>query len=139
MVFLFQLLCTGYFAALTWTLYLVLSTPGPTNRTLLLGIGVATAFVVGLDFALGAPLGIAKGGRAENRFFVLMKFEGALVVLHVVNPWLRRTFANRIQQPAAPNPMTEKLLAVQAFLLHKVMYIMLYLFLVLAIWDPRLL
>jgi hypothetical protein len=137
MTFLFQLLCTGFFAALMWTLYSALSAPSPTNRALFRWMGAASALVVGLHIALGAPLGTTTGAKPTDKFFFLLTFNGMLVVLQVVNPWLRKTFARRVQQQSLPVGASEKLLAVNAFLAHKALYVLLYLYQVLAIWLPN--
>lgn len=137
MTFLFQLLCTGFFAALMWTLYSVLSAPSPTKRALFLWMGGASAGVVGLHVVLGAPLGITTGAKPTDKFFFLLTFNGMLVLLQVVNPWLRQTFARRVQQQSLPVAASEKLLAVNAFLTNKALYVMLYLYQVLAIWLPN--
>jgi hypothetical protein len=69
-----------------------------------------------------------------------------LVILQVANPWLRRAFTSRMNQQAgrlyqqeANVVLGEKLLAVQAFLVNKVFYVLLYIFQVLAIWVPGVL
>ncbi|MGI4736419.1 MAG: hypothetical protein ACRYG7_14675 [Janthinobacterium lividum] len=137
MTFFFQLLCTGFFAALMWTLYSVLSAPSPTNRTLLLWMGGAAAVVVGLHVALGAPLGTTTGAKPTDKFFFLLTFNGMLMILQVVNPWLRQTFARRVQRQSLPVAASENLLAVNAFLANKALYVLLYLYQVLAIWLPN--
>lgn len=135
MTFLFQLLYTCYFAALTWTLYSVLSTPRPTPRLLLFGIGGATVLLVLLHTTLGAT----PEALPTDAFFGLLQFSGMLMVLQVVNPWLRRTFASRATQKGLPATGTEKVLAVNAFLANKALYSMIYLYQVLAIWVPGVL
>ena len=142
---LFQLLCTGYLAALMWTMYVVISVPGPTNRSPPLWVGIATALMVGLHFAF-APLldptvtmdRTATGTVPKDKFLFLLQLSGAVVVLQVFNPWLRRTFAHHAARQPALTAGAEKLLAVNAFLANKAIYVMMYFFQVLAIWEPDL-
>ena len=116
---LIPLLCTVYFAALTWGLYSVLSTPGPTPRVLLWGLVGATGGLFLLQATLGPLLGPTIGPHTTDKFFFLLKFSGGLVVLQGVNPWLRRTFARRAQQRGIPSAGTDTLLTVNAFLANK--------------------
>ena len=139
MTIAFQLLCTCYFAALLWTMYSVMSTHAPTSRPLLLGVGAATLIVVGLHFALGGPLGMTQRRIPADRFSTLWQFCTMLVVLQVGSKWLRRAFAHRTQKLDLPKGGTERLLAVQAFITNKAMYVLMYLYLVLGIWIPDLL
>jgi len=146
MALLFPILCTLYFAVLTWTLHSLLSTPGPTPRPWLFGTVGATVLLLVLHARFGATLGVVAGAVPRDKFFTLLQFSAMLVVLQVVNPWLRRAFTSRLNQQAgrfhqqeANAVLGEKLLAVQAFLVTKVFYVLLYLFQVLAIWVPGVL
>lgn len=100
-------------------------------------MSAASALVVGLHIALGAPLGITTGTKPTDKFFFLLTFNGLIVILQVVNPWLRKSFARRVQQQSLPVGASEKLLAVNAFLANKALYVLLYLYQVLAIWLPN--
>jgi hypothetical protein len=137
MTLLFQLLCTGFFAILMWTLYSVLSTPSPTKRALFLWLAGISALVAGLHILLGAPLGTTTGPKPMDKLFFLLTFDGMLVILRVVNPWLRQLFARHAQQQPLPIRMSENLLAVNDFLANKALYVMLYLYQLLAIWLPK--
>ena len=139
MTLLFQILCTIYFAVLTWTLYTVVSTSGRPPRPWLFASGAATVLMLVLHTAFGATLGVTQGAIPHDKFYLLLKFSGALVVIQVVNPWLRRTFATKAAQQSLPVNGTEKLLAVNAFLANKALYGMIYLYQVLAIWFPGIL
>jgi hypothetical protein len=134
---LFQLLCTGYFALLMWTLYSVLSTPSPTKRALFFWLGGLSAFVAGLHSLLGASLGTTTGPKPMDKLFFLLTFDGMLVILRVFNPWLRQLVARRAQQQSLPVAMSENLLVVNAFLANKALYAMIYLYQLLAIWLPK--
>jgi hypothetical protein len=72
-----------------------------------------------------------------DKLFFLLTFDGMLVILRVVNPWLRQLFARRAQQQPLPIGMSENLLAVNDFLANKALYVMLYLYQLLAIWLPK--
>lgn len=133
---LISLLCTGYFVALTWGLYAVLSTPGPTPRVFLWGLVGATGGLFLFQATHGPLLGTTTGPHPMNKFFFLLQFSGTIVGLKVVNPWLRRTFARRAQQQEIPSALTDPLLTVNAFLANKAIYVMMCLYQVLAIWLP---
>jgi hypothetical protein len=135
----FQFLCTLYFAALLWAMYSVMSTSTPTSRSLLLGVVAATVLVVGLHFALGAPLGMTEGRNPADRFSLLCQFCMMLVVLQVGNRLMRSLFAHRTQRIDLPKASTEKLLTVNAFMANKAIYVLIYLYLVLGIWIPKIL
>jgi hypothetical protein len=146
MVLLFPILCTLYFAGLTWTLHSLLSTPEPTPRPWLVGTAGATALLLVLHAKFGATLGVVAGAVPRDKFFTLLQFSAMLVILQVANPWLRRALASRMNQQAgrlyqqeANVVLGEKLLAVNAFLVNKVFYVLLYLFQALAIWAPGVL
>lgn len=89
-----------------------------------------------LHTAFGATLGYTQGAIPHDKFYLLLKFSGTLVVLQVINPWLRRTFANQAVQKSVPVKGTEKLMAANAFVANKAIYGMIYLYQVLAIWLP---
>ena len=116
MNFPFQLLCTLYFAALTWTLYPVMSTPKPTPRPWLFGIGAATVLLLVLHAAFGITLGNTRGVTPKDKFYLLLQFSGALIVMQVINPWMCRTFANHAAQKSLPVKGTEKILAINCLI-----------------------
>jgi hypothetical protein len=146
MALFFPLLCTLYFAVLTWTLHSLLSTPEPTPRPWLFGTAGATALLLVLHAKFDATLGVISGPVPKDKFFMLLQFSGMLVVMQVANPWLRRAFTSRLNQQGgrlyqqeSTVILGEKLLAVNSFLVNKAFYVLIYLFQVLAIWVPGVL
>ena len=135
---LIPLLCTGYFAALTWGLYSVLSTPGSTPRGLVWGLVGATGSLFLLQATHGPLLGTTTGSHPMDKFFFLLEFSGAIVVLNVVNPWLRKAFTSKLERQETAMKVGEKVLVVNAFLANKAIYVMMCLYQVLAIWVPRI-
>jgi hypothetical protein len=120
-------------------MYSVMSTPTPTSRPLLLGVGAATTLLIGLHFALDAPLGMTEGRFPADRFFILWQFAMSLVVLQIGSRLMRSVFAHRAQRLSLPKAGTEKLLVVNASMANKAIYALIYLYLVLGIWIPKIL
>jgi hypothetical protein len=148
MALLFPLLCTLYFAALTWTLHSLLSTPEPTPRLWLFGTAGATALLLVLHVKFGATLGVTSGSVPKDKFLLLLRFSAMLIVMQVATSLLRRAFTSQLnqqggrlyQQELTVLPgLGEKLLAVNGFLVNKALYVLLYLLQVLAIWVPGVL
>jgi len=142
MLLFFQLLCTLYFAALTWTLYLVRSNPAAVNRTRLFWMGAATMLVVGVHLLLKAPLGNTTAqdiAVPKDKFWMLLQFDALLALQQVVYPWWRRTFVSQHPYHALPAAGAEKLLAANDFIVNKALYVLLWVYQTLALWVPQIL
>jgi hypothetical protein len=146
MALLFPILCTLYFAVLTWTLHSLLSTAEPTPRPWLFGTAGATLLLLVLHAKFGATLGVLNGPVPKDKFFLLLQFSGMLVLMQLLNPWLRKAFISRLNQQGgrlyqqdSTVALSEKVLAVNDFLTNKAFYVLIYLFQVLAIWVPGVL